>query len=60
MLLGLEKSLWLIQHTLLQIGTSILITQSMFNEKKQESRARGEKFLFLVISGTLDDSIDLE
>lgn len=25
----------------------------MFNENKQESRARGEKFLFLVILGTL-------
>lgn len=37
-MMGLEKSLRLIQYTLLQIFTYILITQWKFNENKQESR----------------------
>lgn len=31
----------------------------MFNENKQESRARGRMFLFLIILGILDESIEL-
>lgn len=31
----------------------------MFNENKQESRARGRKFLFLIILGILDESTEL-
>lgn len=57
-MMGLEKSLWLIQYTLLQIFTYFLITQWMFNENKQESRARGRKFLFLIVLGILKENIE--
>lgn len=31
----------------------------MFNENKQESRARGRKFIFLIALGILNENIEL-